>query len=443
MNENFTAIGWADARDDIRRLNSELADIIDDLDPSNDLRLYRAKYSYGSEHLKYGKLFLPGPDKELIALTNPKVPKQIYDDLSYNLGSHPVAFILDKTIEMYMSFNYRQTAVPFMQVSKGHLISTSGVLRSNLLSHHAPFLWNLSAGARSILMLPKISKAKNYQHLRRSCGHRIHAPDGMKDHWELFKTLNDYHLLGDWQLQVIFFSKSWFDKLDTPKFAKFKLYLERDLYKKFDYFATQQFWNNYFSMLNNMANIKPDSYIYDTVRHLLLISMGALPGMAPATNEESAPITALQQLFQDNYKLEKYKPIIIEAKKFDFFANSDPVYYSLNYTNAHELSAKSNDNTSTIMELYEVKCLLQYYLRKMEENELNISKTVMAEIPKHVEFNFFHNSPQNYKDIQPSEHIFESDPNFTNTLYKHIKNIENPTAAPFVSGCIQIKMKHD
>jgi hypothetical protein len=444
MNENLTAIGWEDVKDEFRKLNKELADIIDDLEPSKNLRLYRARYCFGSEYLKYGKLYLPGPGNELIPLTSPKVPKQIYDDLSYNLGSHPVSFILDKTIEIYMSFDYRETVVPFVQVSKGFLISTSGVLRSNLLSHHAPFLWNISAGARSIIMLPKISKAKNYQQLRRASGYRIRPPEGMVEHWSLFKTLHEHGLLGEWNLEIIFFSKGWFEQLDKPKFSRFKSYMQADLYNKFSYWSTQQFWNNYFSMLNNMAGIKPDSYVYDTVRHLLLLSMGVLPGMAPATNEESAPISAIQILFQNDYKLEKYLPIILELKLFNLYAHSEPVYYSLHYVNAHELSAKANEHASTIMELYECKWLLSYYLRKMQDNELNISQTVLSEIPTQVEFNFFHNDPTNYKEIRNSEEIFKNDLRFSQIIRSHSKAkllSENPYSAPFVSGCVQIKKK--
>lgn len=443
MNENLIPLSWEDVRDDFHRLNKELAEVIDDLNPPKSFRLYKAKYCFGSEYLKYGKLQLPGPGKTLIPLTSPDVPKQVFDDLSYNIGSNPVCFVIDKTFEVYMPHSYRPTPVPFMQAGPGNLFSTSGILQSVIQKHQAHYLWNISAGARSIFMLPKISKSKNYRNLQRTYGHSIQAPNSILDHWELFKNLYVHDLLGDWQLQQIFFSKQWFEKLDTPKFAKFKLYLQQDLYGRLSYWSTQQFWNNYFSMINNMTCIKPDSYVYDTVRHLFLISMGVLSGMAPATNENSAPILAIQQLFEQEYKLEKYIPIVMELTRFNPYEACNPVYYSLNYANAHELSARSNDHTSTIQELYEIKSLLSLYSRKIKETEINITGTVLSDIPDIVAFDFFHNMPKNYKDINDSKEIFLNDQLMAKKLNqkKPPPELEHPFSAPFVSGCIRISNK--
>ena len=45
---------WADIRSVVKKLNSELSDIIDEINPTKSFKIYRATYSFGSEYVKDG-----------------------------------------------------------------------------------------------------------------------------------------------------------------------------------------------------------------------------------------------------------------------------------------------------------------------------------------------------------------------------------------------------
>jgi len=443
MNKDLQCLTWQDVKSDFFRLNKELAEIIDEINPPDDFRLYKAQYPYGSIYIQNGHLHLPDGQSGLVRLDNPKIPKQIQADLHYQYGTYPVAFVLDKIVELYLPFPHRETPAPFTYATPGTVMSTLSVLGKNTFAHHPRFLWSFSAGARSILMLPKISKVKNYQRIQRKHGLQVKAPQKTTDHWELFKNLYQKELLGDWNLSIIFFSKQWFEHIETKPYQKLREYLEKQIHKTLSFSTNIQFWNAYFSIIHNTAGIRPSAYAYDTAKHLLLLSMGVLPGMAPVINDDTAPVKALQQLFLEEYRLQDYLPIILAPSIFDPFKECPPIYYSLHYPNALELAPKPTEHSSTILELYEIKNLLHLYLRSLQSEELNVSHTVLSEIPQLVNFDFFHSDPGNYRDIQNSETLLENDPSFSKVSYdfESKKPRAHPTSASFIRGCVKISHK--
>jgi hypothetical protein len=371
------------------------------------------------------------------------VPNSIQEDLHYRHGTYPVAFVLDKIVELFLPFPHRETPAPFGYFTAGSVMSTLSVLGQNTFAHHPRFLWSFSAGARSILMLPKISKVKNYQRIQRKHGLQIKAPQKTSGHWELFKNLYQKELLGEWNLEIIFFSKQWFEHIEEKPYEKLRTYLEKQIYQTLSFSTNIQFWNAYFSILHNTAGIRPSAYAYDSAKHLLMLALGVLPGMAPVTDEQVAPIQALQRLFLEEYKLEDYLPTILALNRFDPFNPCSPIYYSLHYPNALELAPKSTEHASTILELYEIKNLLNLYLRSLRSEDLNVSHTVLSEIPDLVNFEFFHSAPGNYRDIKNSETLLASDPKFTDISYDYDKSKlrSQPTSASFIRGCVKISHK--
>ena len=445
MNKNFVPMIWADIRSVVKKLNSELSDIIDEINPTKSFKIYRATYSFGSEYVKDGRLYLPNEDGTLTLLSDSKVPSQIQDDLSYNLGSNPVSLILNKSAELYMKLPNRSEAIPFSLISAGKLFSTSIVLEGNHAIHHPAFLWNINAGAKTLFMLPKISKEKNFRRLQKHLGFNTPAPNNIFQHVDLFKNMYEKGGLGEWNLEVIFFSKKWFENLDKTKYLKFKSYMQNTLHKSLAFWSSQYVWDTYFSLINNLSGIRPNPYVYDTVKHILLLSMGILPGIAPSIDDSAAPISNIQNAFFNIYKIDYYLPIIMQPTFFDPYSSSKPIYYSLHCPNSMELSPRSAENVSTIIELYEIKNLLNLYLRKLSSKDLNISNTLLSDIPNLVEFDFFHSSPNNYRDINSCEELFKEDESFSRLLFenKMIKksSYDHPVISTLVRGCIRIRRK--
>src|SRR5579872_1685097 len=92
---------WANIRDQTRKVNPEFADIIDALNPSEKLYLYRASYAFGTTILKEGIFHLPTKEGRTVSLNHPDVPQKIKEDLGYP-SSIPVGLILNGSIEQLL-----------------------------------------------------------------------------------------------------------------------------------------------------------------------------------------------------------------------------------------------------------------------------------------------------------------------------------------------------
>lgn len=443
MNKDIQCLTWQDMRDDFYRTNKKLAEIIDRINPTKEMRLYRVQYPYGAHVVQNGIVHYPLGNDELAPLQDIRHPKIMQEDLNYEFQIQPVAYLLDKSFELYLPYSTRPVPAPFMLFKKGDLVNMYSSMNQPSILHNPMHLWNCTAGARSIAMLPKISKFKNYQRIQRKYGYPIKTPASLFDHWSVFKEFSDYHFLDEWKLTMVFFAKEWFTHFDERSHAELREYFNQQLNINLSFWTNQQIWNAYFSILQNKSGIQPSPYTSDTVKHLLLLSIGALPGMAPTQDEQLAPIKRLQELFVEDYRLINYLPIILGPTYFNPFVKSQPIYYSLHYPNAFELAFKGSDYSSTIVELYEIKDLLHIYLQEFSSPDLNISHTVMSQIPDMVSFEFFHSNPNNYHGITSSETLFNDDALFQTIKHEsdRIKNISHPLSCSFVRGCVKIKNK--
>ena len=436
MIPSIEKVFWPDVRAKIAELNPELTGIIDRLDPPYPL--FKAAFPFGTEFVKQGKLYLPNQRGDFVPLTDPAISNELRKELGYNVGSNPVSMVLQKSVELFVSLDESMLPFFFGLIPPGRLFSTSRVL-SPLFSHQPAFLWNITAGARNIFMLPKISDTASYKRLRKEFHLQVDKPKGIVDHWELFKEIATHDNFHDpWAMEVLFFSKQWFEHLGDTAWVEFHRYILQVGWETTEFWRNRFIWDLMFSYIQRVRGIKPNPYVADTVKHLLSIAAGAIPGMAPATDDSSAPISGLQRVFKDIYNLENYLPIILQSKVFSLYEPCSPIYYSLQYPTTLEFSSKLSDNTSALSDLYDVKSLLEKYLHSLRTGGLNIEHTPLADIPRLVRFDYFHsdNNEGKYRDIQPTQNIPLGDACFASI--KGMKQAAFPLQSTFVRGCIRI-----
>lgn len=94
--------------------------------------------------------------------------------------------------------------------------------------------------------------------------------------------------------------------------------------KKF--FKYDKLWLQLTDIINK-RNLKPKSYIIDTVKYLILISQGHAIAFEPAVNNEPLPNDLIQKIYINNYQLKHYIPQIMQPAKC---TNNNKVNYSLN-----------------------------------------------------------------------------------------------------------------
>lgn len=430
----LTSYTWQDLRETVHQVNPKLATIIDDLSPSEEFKLYRCAYKYGDEIVKRGDLYLPHQDG-LVSLKSPEVSHKIRNDISYNHFSNPLSMVLNNAIEFHIPVEGR--IIPHSLSRAGDIFGLGNIF-DDLNSHFPPsFLWYMTAGARSVCMLSKISDSVSHRRLVHH--YQIHeaCPKALSDHWRIFRELVNCPEFGDpWEVDLLFFGQQWVKHLSDKAWIHFRAYLQDLVWQRTSYWRSQFISDLVLTHIQRHEGIKPSAYIADIVKYLFAVGVGALPGFMPAINNDLGPFDRVKTAYEDTYRMKEYLPIVMQPGYFK--ANSrDAVYASLQFLSVMELSPKSNERSSTIADLYAVQSLVRRYLRGITEGDYNMDGTWFYEMAKHVYFRFYHSSASQYPNIQDTHDLIPHDRRFQKLL-RGKYGAAFPATGRFLRGCIQL-----
>lgn len=432
-NCSIVKIFWKDIREEVRALNPELSEIIDKIAPAHKYPLYRARYPYGFEILKNGKLYIP-TKLGVKPIDDDSVSTDLQNDLMYNSGTSPVSLSLKNCTEIYLEQS-THTIPLYGLIHPGKIFSTWRVL--NTEKSHAPaFLWQMTSGARSIFMLPKISETLRHNKIKKELEISCEKPRTLFDQWRVFKGIANSNITDDpWSSEILFFSGKWFKNLHDPAWSMFYKHLLETAWGGSEYLRNLFTWNTVYSMIQQKLDIKPNPYVADITKHLIAMGVQEMPGFAPANTDNIAPISLIQSVYEDIYGLERYAPIVLAPS---FVDKNNPIYYSLEYPTALEFSPPSRANASKIHNLFEIGALIKKYLKVLSDNTLNLQQTPIGDLDSNVQYDLFHTDPENYSTISSTKKLFEEDPTFRVGKYS---NSELPESALFLRGCVRIKLK--
>jgi hypothetical protein len=444
LNPYFKALTWKEARSSVQKVNPALMKVIDKIDPGDDCLLYRAQYPYGVQVLRLGEFFLPcGENGELVSFNSPKIDPKLRQDLGYNLGSNPLMLVLNNAFEMYVSLEDR--VVPFSLYKAGRMVGLWRMLDElthQRLSHASVFIWDMTAGARSVFMLPKISEAIAHNKLKQAFHISVDKPKSALGHWRVFREISSHpEFTEQWHADTLLFSRAWFDHLQDPAWAELRTYLLEQAWQATEFWRNQFLWNLTFSRVQTLRNIKAAPYIADIVRHIFAMSSSAVPGFRPALDSSLAPIQGIQQAYIDHYELKSYQPIIMQPSFAAAEGRDDPIYYSLHFQTALELSPKSSERSSTISDLYDVRTLANKYVSEIIHRRLNIEATPLFELVQQIELNYFHSNVELYEGMRDSSEMVDLDPNFKKAAGKYSQR-EFPKNSSFVKGAVSVTYKN-
>jgi hypothetical protein len=301
--------------------------------------------------------------------------------------------------------------------------------------------WYITAGARSIFMLPKITSTVHINRLCAELNITPHSVEHLADHWNLFRLIAQSEKFSpDWKNKIVFFGKEWFSpKNDSSAWAKFKKYLTAQGWLQAQYsilkinFSIE--WRKYAEAISS-RRMKPKLYILDQLKHILSIANGYYPAFIPAdAAEEAAPILGLQQAFIDLYRLEEYFSTIMHISSVRHLAHTQPVYYSLSFPTLMEGSPLKKSSSTILLDIRQIKILidtLKEYLHLHKDNTVHIVND--------AQFDFFHIEKDKFKIIKQSAEIYASDANFRR---KDLEETDRSFCATsqFFRGCVKISSK--
>lgn len=421
MDEHIQIKKWAEIRGQIQLINPRLVQLIDEIDPSEPFDFIKVTYHFGQPIIKNGQFQLPVSSTKTVPITEKEVPVSIKQRLDYS--PVPIILILSKKAEVFYEGNER--VMPTKIQSKGSLFGLWEMFDpppGELVQQ----LWNITAGARSLFMLPKISNQFLHKQLQHTYKIQAYAPNDMLHHHAIFTEIaNAETVSAPWAMDVLIFSKSWQTSNFEKDFSRLQLHC----------FLLHEAWRQSANCRNNMSfdmawesfsqavakrNMKPKPLIVNTLKHLRAIREGFYPGYAPAIDDESGPIKLLMEAYSEIYKI-THHPTIMEPTHLS--KKNRPVYYSMQYPTLIEY-APGVQGKNIIIDERELKIL-----NDMLENSLNEPVS---------NFTFFHPEADTSLNIKSAEELPQLNAQFMPDFSQNFA-----ASSPFLKGCVQVSLTED
>lgn len=431
-------VNWQDVRNDVLKVNKALANEIDELDPPDTLRLVKANYLFGDLIVNQGILQLPSVCGELVAFNSADVKVGISSLLSYQ--HIPLFYSLQYGNEAFFDTGMR--VIPLNYYHQGTLVGLRETLGSSVgLASRPGLSMSISAGSRSIFILPKISDSLGLQRLQYHYGlSQSITTQSIGDHWRLFKTMaTSVDFEQSWHNTLLFFTTDWFgDGNKSVCTSRFKDYLLRMFYlhiwQNADEYDLKLHWRQ-FSEALAARNLKPVPYIIDQIRQIFAIVAAKSPAFKPVGDaQDAAPVTGLQQAFCHVYQLKHYVPTFMAITAMQEVFTSY-VYYSLSFPTLLEGSPVKQSASTTILDLRHIKLLLETLNNYVQQHALAEHDLVAG-----AQLDYFHVAADPHHKICASVHIPEEDPVFMDNA-KAYPDRSFCATSPFWRGCMRIKIK--
>ncbi len=423
---------WNDVKNDITKLQPELTEIIEAIKPDDSYKFYRVRYYYGDTVIKNGTLCLPLKENRLVSLNDDRVAiKKYREQLSYS--PIPAGLIESKSLEVYAEPNQR--TAPLGVLRTGTFFGLWETLDPDL-SIFVARAWNISAGARTIFFLPKVSEKISHKCLIETYGIKSHAKNTVFEQQQVFKELVEASGNKNWYCDILFFSKEWFTKQKSSNaWNAFRYFILDIAWQQTKGWRSKEYaelmWETLLSSLAK-KRLKPSQNGLYAVRHLIDIAYGIYPGLKPTTDEMLAPIQLLQDIYINDYKLSQYAPILFSAfhGNIDIIGN-EPVYYSLTHpTNINY--TMSLGRVTSINLLREIVGLHNIIKKDVDSSELPVFETI-----KPVQYRYFHSQPDPGYGVLAASELPKFDPVIANIMEQH-PDKKFPDYSSTLRGCITL-----
>ncbi|MED7818895.1 MULTISPECIES: hypothetical protein [unclassified Francisella] len=371
-------ISWSSGLELLEKIkfDSNLLKALKNIDKNYQFDFYLGNYKYGELILDKGSLIL---DKVIYS--------DYLKDLNYNQSSNPAGIIIKGALELF--YEHKDRIIPYTIAKKGDLFG-SWLLLDNIDNSFQPiFNWSLSAGARSVYMLPKISRNRNHDRLCKQLNISINKPTDLKEHWHIFKEIA-YAKNSSWEYQVLYFPKEIIYFINSTAWKYFKSQLISIMWNNSSYMRNLVFWNSIYSIITSLIK---DITFQDisTIKHLIGISIGENLGFCPATDNILIPLNDITEAYSNNYNLKElgYEvDILVPTKENLINTNSNnQIYYSLQYqTNIEYLDHNTGyqSHTKYMEHLSKMIDKVTAILPKISNSEYSPIERVL----KTIEFSF-------------------------------------------------------
>ncbi len=105
-------------------------------------------------------------------------------------------------------------------------------------------------------------------------------------------------------------------------------------------------------------------------------------------------------------------------------------------------SPKSTVAASTLSEMRELERITRIFTEELARDDSMCSNTIISDIAKRIELNYYHNKVDQHRIIKSSAEIYQNDDRFHHSHLSVSTGAVFASDAPFVRGCISINPKN-
>jgi hypothetical protein len=428
MNLKIEKFTWPQIRDRISHINPEFFKLMEKISPNNSEYFIKAYYSFGDSIVSEECLNLPTDTKETLPLTSPDMPSEIRKQLDY--AAIPFALLLNKSSEEFTLINDR--VIPLNFYMPGEFFGLSDTMNAFAQTQSFFQRKNITAGSRSLFVLPSLSDKQGLGRLRRAFNlPLVYGLNSLQEQWDVFKYIaNQENFEENWVCEVLFFPKYWFNLLQENSFFSHYICKEAWRYTRLPLTSIEKsvMWGHVTQNLMGQNMLLHDLPL-NTVKHIISIANQEYPGFVPVDESNIiGPTNMFRDIIIDIYELKEYYPLFMHVDKLP---RHPFVYYSLSYPTLLE-QPKKNKVNKIMVEMREIKNIIDGCYPQFPD-------WVNSKLMENISFNYFHTENDIQGDIFDLNKLTQIDKRF---LKKHATNNKFPSFSQFWRGSISIANKN-
>jgi hypothetical protein len=362
------------------------------------------------------------------------VPHELQDQLGYLFPALPLGLVLSG--EMQLSMQQRENSSIFWSVFEtGNIFAINAILDWPN-KYQAPYYFRMTAGPRSVYMLPSISNRVNFSRLQRHYGQDISFPETQKEHWQFFKDLtNSPQFKTQWYCKVLFFGKKWIETLKQNMALRLFLldYGWRSSALPRNNYILEEIWNDF---IDTIRNKKVDRYVLAMARYIFETSIGKhLSYQIADSDDRSGPFNEIARIIMEVYGLKKYIPLIMVPKRYNP-AIHDAAYLSVQLPTINITREYLSKNNFLMADYREIYYVVTKFATNIRTDVLNLLPIYDV---RQFNYGFYSADSDRTGKFLSAEHLFEGDHHLEHWLEFGNKNIEFRNT--FTRACVKIRRK--
>lgn len=338
---------WRDVREIVSELNSELFEIIDDINPK--LPIMRVKYPYG----------------EIISdATRFRLPDELAEHQFPN-KEFPYSLLLKGKVETIIP--YKNKIIPGTVNSPGDFFPHHyEISRYKNIALRPYGIFILFSGVRSINVMPLMHYNDSYKRLAREF--RVPEecrPEKVIDHHTIISSISK-SITSDWSAEMLLFDKSWKKEIfQSTKWQRLREYIFKQSIRQNTFKRNLFYLEHAISDINQECDIRMKPFSHEVIKNILAISLGELSGLRPAIDNTGIPLKEVTDALCSVYQ-PPTTPVIIEPCLYNpARRNNQSIYYSLSASSYNVYDKKS---FRPLVYLNEVRDNLPVYLKKFKDH---------------------------------------------------------------------------